>query len=68
MDDDDRIIVDTASAFAEKRLAPYVLEWDTDKHFPNKATLSANQKSKQRQSQMQPKEFHASTWKSKTRF
>ncbi|MCH9735137.1 MAG: acyl-CoA dehydrogenase family protein [Actinomycetia bacterium] len=34
MDDDDRIIVDTASAFAEKRLAPYVLEWDTDKHFP----------------------------------
>jgi alkylation response protein AidB-like acyl-CoA dehydrogenase len=34
MDDDDRIIVDTASAFAEKRLAPYALEWDTDKHFP----------------------------------
>ncbi|MCH9732472.1 MAG: acyl-CoA dehydrogenase family protein [Actinomycetia bacterium] len=34
MDDDDRIIVDTASAFAEKRLAPYALEWDADKHFP----------------------------------
>lgn len=34
MDDDERIIVDTAAAFAEKRLAPYSLEWDASKHFP----------------------------------
>ena len=34
MDDDERIIVDTAAAFAEKRLAPHSLEWDADKHFP----------------------------------
>lgn len=34
MDDDERIIVDTAAAFAEKRLTPHALEWDADKHFP----------------------------------
>ncbi len=34
MNSDDRIIVETAAAFAEKRLAPYALEWDADKHFP----------------------------------
>jgi len=31
---DERIIVETAAAFAEKRLAPHALEWDADKHFP----------------------------------
>ncbi|MCH9640082.1 MAG: acyl-CoA dehydrogenase family protein [Actinomycetia bacterium] len=34
MDSDERIIVETAAAFAEKRLAPYALDWDADKHFP----------------------------------
>ena len=33
-DDDERVIVETAAAFAEKRLAPYALEWDAAKHFP----------------------------------
>ena len=34
MDDDDRVIAETAAAFAEKRLAPYALEWDSTNHFP----------------------------------
>ncbi len=34
MDDDDRVIADTAAAFAAKRLAPHALDWDADKHFP----------------------------------
>jgi alkylation response protein AidB-like acyl-CoA dehydrogenase len=34
MDDDERVIAETAAAFAEKRLAPYALEWDATKHFP----------------------------------
>lgn len=34
LDDDDRVIVDTAAAFAAKRLAPHALEWDKAKHFP----------------------------------
>jgi alkylation response protein AidB-like acyl-CoA dehydrogenase len=34
LDDDDRVIVDTAAAFAAKRLAPHALEWDKTKHFP----------------------------------
>ncbi|MGB0436197.1 MAG: acyl-CoA dehydrogenase family protein [Mycobacterium sp.] len=34
MNSDERIIVETAAAFAEKRLAPHALEWDADKHFP----------------------------------
>ena len=33
-DDDERVIVETAAAFAEKRLAPFALEWDAAKHFP----------------------------------
>jgi alkylation response protein AidB-like acyl-CoA dehydrogenase len=28
------VIAETAAAFAEKRLAPYALEWDAAKHFP----------------------------------
>lgn len=34
LDDDDRVIVETAAAFAAKRLAPHALEWDQRKHFP----------------------------------
>src|SRR3981081_520395 len=32
--DDERVIAETAAAFAEKRLAPHALEWDSSKHFP----------------------------------
>jgi alkylation response protein AidB-like acyl-CoA dehydrogenase len=34
LDDDERVITETAASFAEKRLAPYALEWDAAKHFP----------------------------------
>lgn len=34
MDDEERVIVETAAAFAEKRLAPHALEWDESHHFP----------------------------------
>jgi len=34
LDDEERVIVDTAAAFADKRLAPYALEWDATHHFP----------------------------------
>ncbi|VBA47981.1 acyl-CoA dehydrogenase family protein [Mycobacterium pseudokansasii] len=34
LNDDERVITETAAAFAEKRLAPYALEWDTSNHFP----------------------------------
>lgn len=34
LDDDERVITETAGAFAAKRLAPQALEWDHDKHFP----------------------------------
>ena len=34
LDDDERVITETAASFAEKRLAPYALEWDATKHFP----------------------------------
>jgi hypothetical protein len=34
LDDDERVIAETAAAFAEKRVAPYALEWDAAKHFP----------------------------------
>lgn len=34
LDDDERVITDTAAAFAAKRLAPHALEWDKTKHFP----------------------------------
>ncbi|MDT5173606.1 MAG: hypothetical protein QOG37_857 [Mycobacterium sp.] len=34
LNDEERVIVETAAAFAEKRLAPYALEWDATKHFP----------------------------------
>ena len=34
LDDDERVIAETARAFAEKRLAPNALEWDKSHHFP----------------------------------
>ncbi|GAQ32210.1 acyl-CoA dehydrogenase family protein [Mycobacterium pseudoshottsii] len=34
LNDDERVITQTAAAFADKRLAPYALEWDATKHFP----------------------------------
>ena len=34
LDDDERVIAETAAAFAEKRLAPNALEWDKSHHFP----------------------------------
>ncbi|BBZ26873.1 acyl-CoA dehydrogenase [Mycolicibacterium madagascariense] len=34
LDDDERVIAETAAEFADKRIAPHALEWDADKHFP----------------------------------
>jgi alkylation response protein AidB-like acyl-CoA dehydrogenase len=34
LDDDDRVIAETAAAFAQKRIAPNALEWDATGHFP----------------------------------
>jgi alkylation response protein AidB-like acyl-CoA dehydrogenase len=34
LNDDERVITETAAAFAAKRVAPHALEWDTTKHFP----------------------------------
>src|ERR1700747_3337020 len=34
LNDDERVITETAAAFAAKRLAPYALEWEATKHFP----------------------------------
>lgn len=34
LDDEERVITETAAAFADKRIAPHALEWDATKHFP----------------------------------
>ena len=34
LDEDERVITETAAAFAAKRLAPNALEWDAAQHFP----------------------------------
>jgi alkylation response protein AidB-like acyl-CoA dehydrogenase len=34
LNDDERVIPETAAAFAAKRVAPHALEWDATKHFP----------------------------------
>lgn len=34
LDDDEKVIAETAEAFAAKRLAPHALEWDRTHHFP----------------------------------
>ncbi|MEH3132180.1 MAG: acyl-CoA dehydrogenase family protein [Mycolicibacterium neoaurum] len=41
LDDDERVITETAAAFAAKRLAPHALDWDADKHFPVDALREA---------------------------
>jgi len=33
LNEDERVITETAAAFAAKRIAPYALEWDVTKHF-----------------------------------
>ena len=34
LSDTERVIVDTAAAFAAKRIAPFAARWDEDRHFP----------------------------------
>lgn len=34
MSTEEQVIVDTAAAFADKRIAPHALEWDASHHFP----------------------------------
>lgn len=34
LDDEERVIAETAAAFADKRMAPHALEWDATEHFP----------------------------------
>ena len=34
LNDEERVIAETAAAFAAKRLAPYALEWEAANHFP----------------------------------
>ncbi|MEI7715161.1 MAG: acyl-CoA dehydrogenase family protein [Mycobacterium sp.] len=34
LNDEERVIAETAAAFAAKRLAPYAMEWDATHHFP----------------------------------
>ncbi len=41
LDDDERVITETAAAFAAKRLAPHALEWDAANHFPVDALREA---------------------------
>ena len=41
LDDDERVITETAAAFAEKRLAPHALEWDATKCFPTEVLREA---------------------------
>ena len=41
LDDDERVIAETAAEFADKRIAPYALEWDATKHFPTDVLRAA---------------------------
>ena len=41
LDDDERVITETAASFAAKRLAPHALEWDAAKYFPVEALREA---------------------------
>src|ERR1700742_3759461 len=43
LDDDERVITETAAAFAAKRVAPYALEWEAAKHFPTDVLCEAAQ-------------------------
>ena len=41
LDEHDRVITETAAAFAAKRIAPHALEWDVTHHFPVEALREA---------------------------
>ncbi|MFT4043404.1 MAG: acyl-CoA dehydrogenase family protein [Gordonia sp. (in: high G+C Gram-positive bacteria)] len=41
LNDDERVIVETAAAFATKKIAPFALEWDEKHHFPIDALRDA---------------------------
>jgi alkylation response protein AidB-like acyl-CoA dehydrogenase len=41
LDDDERVITETAAAFAEKRIAPFALVWDESHHFPTDVLRAA---------------------------
>jgi alkylation response protein AidB-like acyl-CoA dehydrogenase len=41
LDEDERVITETAAAFATKRLAPHALDWDAADHFPVDALRAA---------------------------
>jgi hypothetical protein len=41
LDDDERVIAETASAFAEKRIAPHALAWDETHEFPTDVLRAA---------------------------
>src|ERR1700742_617084 len=43
LNEDERVIAETAAAFAEKRVAPYALEWEAAKHFPTDVLCEAAQ-------------------------
>jgi len=43
LDEDERVITETAAAFAAKRLAPHALEWDETKHFPTDVLREAGE-------------------------
>lgn len=43
LDDDERVIAETAAAFAEKRIAPHALEWDAAHHFPTDVLRAAGE-------------------------
>jgi alkylation response protein AidB-like acyl-CoA dehydrogenase len=43
LDDEERVIAETAADFADKRLAPYALEWDATQHFPVEVMREAAQ-------------------------
>src|SRR6201999_592217 len=43
LNDDERVITETAAAFAAKRVAPYALEWEAAKHFPTDVLCEAAQ-------------------------
>jgi alkylation response protein AidB-like acyl-CoA dehydrogenase len=43
LDDDERVISETAAAFADKKLAPHALEWDAAQHFPVEVLREAAQ-------------------------
>jgi hypothetical protein len=41
LNDDERVITETAAAFAAKRIAPYALEWEAAQHFPTEVLREA---------------------------